>query len=395
MTVGDLHELASNLFVIEGHHPGRLWEDPDIPSIAVYRAGSTLYLLDTGVGLEQRRSILEVADRLGPVDELMVLNSHGHLDHLGNNDVIGEIPAGTKRHFLPREGRPALDSGAFFGAMYRRGIPYFDYLDGLRVDAVSMTSLLRAAGAAPTLTESDVAAVGALLTSAGIIPAIGKFIPGLLLDIILSSYPVTFPHLESARDFQDLGPAGDIAVADTTWSGWSMGDGAVHVVQIAGHSAGGCAFYIPEHSFMMFADETTTAPIWADSKPANTSQAAQRALTMMDSGHLEVIAAGHFPLMPQRGDDARRTLKGFVAAEQEFRNAVNDSIAGHPDGVCIDDLFHDVTTAAQPGSMVHRLWDVQFPVFATFLKLTLLNHCLLYEFEEGLDPKGRITFRLT
>jgi len=25
----------------------------------------------------------------------------------------------------------------------------------------------------------------------------------------------------------------------------------------------------------------------------------------------------------------------------------------------------------------------------------LLNHCLLYEFEEGLDPKGRITFRLT
>ena len=120
--------------------------DPDTPVSRRIGRASTLCLLDPDVGLEQRRSILEVADRLGPVDELMVLNSHGHLDHLGNNDVIGEIPAGTKRHFLPREGRPALDRVAFFGAMYRRGIPYFDYLDGLRVDATTMTSLLRAAG---------------------------------------------------------------------------------------------------------------------------------------------------------------------------------------------------------------------------------------------------------
>ena len=54
MTTGTIHQLADHLFVIEGHHPHSLWEDPDIPSIVVYGRGTRLYLLDTGVGEEQR-----------------------------------------------------------------------------------------------------------------------------------------------------------------------------------------------------------------------------------------------------------------------------------------------------------------------------------------------------
>src|SRR6185369_4045839 len=102
MTTGDLHEIAPNLVVIEGHHPHAMWEDPDLPTIAVYRGPSTLYLLDSGVGPEQRAALLRVAQQLGGAVEVVLLNSHGHIDHLGNNDVLGEIPAERRRHLLPR-----------------------------------------------------------------------------------------------------------------------------------------------------------------------------------------------------------------------------------------------------------------------------------------------------
>lgn len=90
MTTGDLHEIAPNLVVIEGHHPHAMWEDPDLPTIAAYRGERTLYLFDTGAGPEQRAALLRVAEQLGGAEEVLLLNSHGHMDHLGNNDVLAE-----------------------------------------------------------------------------------------------------------------------------------------------------------------------------------------------------------------------------------------------------------------------------------------------------------------
>ncbi len=45
----DVHSLAPNLVVIEGRHPTVLWEACDVPSIVVYRANATLYVIDTGI----------------------------------------------------------------------------------------------------------------------------------------------------------------------------------------------------------------------------------------------------------------------------------------------------------------------------------------------------------
>ena len=107
MTTADLHEIAPNLVVIEGHRPHAVWEDPDLATIAVYRGERTLYLLDTGVGPEQRAALLRVAERLGDgAEEVLLLNSHGHMDHLGNNDVLAEIHAARRRHPIPRAARP-------------------------------------------------------------------------------------------------------------------------------------------------------------------------------------------------------------------------------------------------------------------------------------------------
>ena len=115
---------------------------------------------------------------------------------------------------------------------------------------------------------------------------------------------------------------------------------------------------------------------------------------MMDSGHVTTVCAGHRPMLPQSNDEARATINGVIAGATEFTATVHDGIAKHPDGVGIDELYTELILAAKPESMIAVLNQLQFPVFATFLKLTLTNECLLQGYQQGRDDRGRITFRV-
>ena len=93
--LGEIHELQPGLYVISGRHAVSEWYDAHFATIVAVHAGTTLYLLDSGMG-EQKQAILDIAGRLrGQFTQLVLLNSHGHYDHIGNNDVIGEIQAAT------------------------------------------------------------------------------------------------------------------------------------------------------------------------------------------------------------------------------------------------------------------------------------------------------------
>lgn len=191
-------------------------------------------------------------------------------------------------------------------------------------------------------------------------------------------------------DYEDHADAGAVTLGSTTWQGWDLGD--VQVLLSEGHSGGGTIFYLPEHRFLMLADETSTVPIWADTHPRRTADMARRALTMIDEGLVETVCAGHRPMLPVHGDDARALFVGLIDQVEEFGRAVTKALDEHPDGAVIDELYRTMRTQAAPDSLVALLLRLQFPVFGTFLKLTILNHCLLSGFTERRDPQGRITF---
>ncbi|PYE20650.1 hypothetical protein DFR67_10139 [Williamsia limnetica] len=397
MSTGTIHEITGDLFLIEGHHPHTLWDDPDLPTIAIYRRGPRLYLLDSGVGEDQYRAIVDVAGRFDGIEEVLLLNSHGHVDHLGNNHVLQSINVARRRHFIPRAARPALDYEAFFARMYKSGIPYFDYLAGLDLDTDRIADLLRSLGASPALTSDDVASVGEELAALGISRALGAFIPSLVVDILLQTYPEVCLSIDTMTDYEELGPAQAISIGSTEWTGWSFTDDAgaieVQVLQSGGHSAGGVVFFLPARQFLMLADETSALPIWTDSNPHHTAQTASRAIRMIDEGHLQQLCAGHKPMLPVSGDAARAQLQQIVDVGVEFTRAVNAVIERNPGGLSVDDLYDVLIAEATPNSVITISAGLQFPVFATFLKLTLLNHCRLEAYPVGTDALGRPTFR--
>jgi hypothetical protein len=168
----------------------------------------------------------------------------------------------------------------------------------------------------------------------------------------------------------------------------------VQVLQSAGHSAGGLIYYLPAEKFLMLADETSALPIWSDSNPQNTVATATKAIQLIDEGHLDQLCAGHRPMLPLTGEHARAQLQQIIDTDEEFAGAVHSVLRRYPDGLTIDDLYDVLVAEAGPESVITISAGLQFPVFATFLKLTLLNHCRLLHLPAGIDERGTPTFRL-
>ncbi len=391
----DIHSLASNLVVIEGRHPTLLWEACDVPSIVVYRATKTLYVLDTGVGPEQRAVLEAQIASLGEgADEIVLLNSHGHFDHLGNNDLLQQAAIPRKRHLISKESAPNSDIRAELFEMYGRGKDYFSYIDGLPLPAEKISGLLKALGA-PSIAPATLQELGGKMRESGVLPALNNFMPSIVVDVLMATYPAVFPSLETMTFLEDVSAPIPIELAGAQWSGWSFGDGApeVYVLRSAGHSKGGLVFYIPEHKFLMLADESTAVPIWPDTDPRRVISTAQKALQMLNNSALNWLCAGHFPMIPSKDPkEVRASLQRILGQSAQFSEAVEKEIAAHPDGLTVDELYEALRKNVPATSYVNFLLSNQFPVFSTFMKLTLLNHLLLYNFPSQKERQGNIRF---
>jgi glyoxylase-like metal-dependent hydrolase (beta-lactamase superfamily II) len=391
----DIHLLAPNLVVIEGRHPTLLWEACDVPSIVVYRTAKTLYVLDTGVGPEQRAALEAQIAALGEgTEEIVLVNSHGHFDHLGNNDLLQKSSISRKRHLIPKDSAPDQDIRAELYEMYGRGKDYFSYIDGLPLPADKISGLLKTLGAA-SISPATLENLGSELHSSGILPAFNQFMPSIVVDILLATYPAVFPSVETMTFLEDIAPPQQIELAGAQWNGWTLGSSApeVYVLQSGGHSKGGVVFYIPEHKFLMLADETTAVPIWPDTDPRRVVDTAHKALLMLDNGALQWLCAGHFPMVPSNDTSkVRASLQRILSQSTEFSETVGKELAAHPEGLTVDELYDALRRNVPSTSYVSFLIASQFPVFTTFMKLTLLNHLLLHSFPSRRETDGKVRF---
>jgi hypothetical protein len=116
----------------------------------------------------QREAIRTAVRRLGGAfARVILLNSHGHADHVGNNAVLHEIPARETRHFISEQARDLLRSREFFTAAYAEGTRYFNYLEGLDLSPAAVLTQL-----------------GRLLHASGLGPVLQRFVPVLLVEAL-------------------------------------------------------------------------------------------------------------------------------------------------------------------------------------------------------------------
>lgn len=389
MTSAEAVEVQPGLYLIPGHHPTSMWTDSNVPNIMALHAGRELYLLDTGLGPAQRQAITDLGRKLhGQFDRVTLLNSHGHADHMGNNDVLSDLGAAFTRHYISEKSAPYFDTISFFRNAYNEGGKYFDYLTGLDLSAEALMPLLARAGLDPHTDPARLEAVGRDLADLGLTHVISHFMGDLMIRNLSETYPPIHINVDGAQFYEATAPR-TFRYGDAEWSGWQIGD--VCVFAAGGHTPDGVVFYVPDHRFLFLADETTTIPIWHDTSPGNAASNLRKVLAMVDAGAVESVAAGHFPLDVITGpDNVKAVVNGFLAQKSGFESTVSGALAAFDDSVTVDELYdHVVTHATGPA---RALLAMQFPKMPTFLKLTMLNYCREH-LTETTNEAGRPAFK--
>ena len=108
---------------------------------------------------------------------------------------------------------------------------------------------------------------------------------------------------------------------------------------------------------------------------------------------MDWLCAGHFPMVPSNDPQQVRAsllrIQGSVPAVLRRRG---EEFVTHAEGLTVDELYESLRKNSSPPPYITFLMANQFPVFTTFMKLTLLNHLLLYNFPSRKEHDGKIRF---
>lgn len=103
-SLGQIQRIDDRTVLVLGQELNVEAKQPDVANALVHRAGDTVIVVDTGVTGPFRAALRAAVDDLGDARRLLLLTTHGHTDHIGNNDVVDEIASErgiTAEHFVP------------------------------------------------------------------------------------------------------------------------------------------------------------------------------------------------------------------------------------------------------------------------------------------------------
>ncbi|MGP3690127.1 MBL fold metallo-hydrolase [Streptomyces sp. IBSNAI002] len=262
--LGDLIEIDDRTVLVLGQGLDVEHGRPDVANALVHRAGDTLVLVDTGVTTAFRSALRKAADRVGPWSRALVLTTHGHLDHVGNNDLADELG-------VPAEHRvPALD------------------LDQMR-DPVSywVRAFDRIAGLTP-LPE-----------------------PSALADRVVSLFQPLRPFGATTRTYEEL-PLERIRIGSHRFTGWTFAEGAVRVLRSQGHCAGHVVVHLRDCGVLHLSDEGNgPCGAMADADQLKIQTVLGAAAVLFEEGEAALLTDGH-TFTVRRGAEAVPYLDGLL-----------------------------------------------------------------------------------
>jgi glyoxylase-like metal-dependent hydrolase (beta-lactamase superfamily II) len=361
--LGDVHQLADNLWLIEGEWPDDLEKDPDIANAVLYRAGDRLYLMDTGVGSKMRTGIERALAEAGPARSFTLLHSHAHVDHVCNNDLIHTVKAAEKHHYFSEPGQVMLDYNRYFSDIFYQLSEYYDPFAGFRANRVRWR-LIRLVRDTLALFVGQQQALR------------------IMMPIGLKKWEPVYLSRETMEFYETL-PRQKIRIGDVTWTSWMMGDDDVWVLEDRGHSPDHVLFYVPEHHFLHAGDMPgETFPLWPDSDGQAHEQSLRKCLAMTRAGDVQLLTDGHHHQIYRGSDEIEPFLERFITVREHFQQALAN-IMEKGDGLTVPQVYARVQTCGDDPAVRWHL-DAEYPHSPLCLQQTIA----LYLLDMGYEVKG-------
>ncbi|WAZ26203.1 MBL fold metallo-hydrolase [Streptomyces cinnabarinus] len=272
--LGDLIEIDGRTVLVLGQELDVAHGRPDVANALVHRVRDTLVMVDTGVTAPFRTALRKAADQVGPWSRALLLTTHGHLDHVGNNDLADELGVPVE-HYVPA---PDVDQ-------MRYPKPYWT------------RSLARVAGLAP-------------------LPGP----PAQAATALVSLFQPMRPFGATTRTYEER-PLERIRIGSLRFTGWTFAGGAVRVLRSQGHCAGHVIVHLGDCGVLHLSDEGNGpcgAMIDADQLKLQTVLGA--AARLFEEEQAELLTDGHtFSL--RRGAEAVTYLDGLLEQATALQSA--------------------------------------------------------------------------
>jgi glyoxylase-like metal-dependent hydrolase (beta-lactamase superfamily II) len=329
--LGDIVPLANNLWLIVGDGP------KDFPNVVVYRAGDRMYVMDSGAGSGIKASILKVMQEAGPLQTFTLLNSHGHADHVGNNDVINMAQATEKHHYFSKAGLALLDPVPYFTDLFLRLSAYYDPLAAYQVDRLKwqFLKLIRDTVALFVGEKTAIAAVW---------------------SIYIKNFQPFHPSQKTMEFYESL-PRQTITIGGVQWTGWVLGANDVWILEERAHTSDEVLFYLPEHKLLFTADLTFPMfPTFPDTNGRLTREMLQRCYDMASAGVVSLLINSHF-LSPAvyRGQDETVSFLGTLLTEHDRFQVVLREILEEHDGLTVGEIYSYIRQRSNDTVIQHYL----------------------------------------
>ncbi|MEU2491057.1 MBL fold metallo-hydrolase [Streptomyces sp. NPDC007883] len=263
--LGDLIEIDDRTVLVLGRELAIERDQPDVANALVHRTGDTLVLVDTGVTTAFRAAIRDAAGRVGHWSRALVLTTHGHPDHVGNNDLADELGVPAE-HYVPA---PDLDQ-------MRDPASYW------------VRSFDRIAGLAP-------------------LPAPPS---ALAARVVAICQPMRL-FCATTRTYEER-PLERVRIGSLRFTGWTFANGAVRVLRSHGHCAGHVIVHLSDCGVLHLSDEGNGA--WgamADADQLKIQTVLGAVATLFEEEQATVLTDGH-TFTVRRGPEAVAYLEGLL-----------------------------------------------------------------------------------
>jgi glyoxylase-like metal-dependent hydrolase (beta-lactamase superfamily II) len=359
----EIIQLANNLWLVVGDMPEDNFKKPDIANALVYLVDDRLYLIDSGAGPTIRTSILQVLQEVGPVQSFTLLNSHGHADHVANNDLIHMVQAKQTHHYLSAAGLTLLDQLPHFTDQFYGLSAYYDLMTGFQAHCL----LTRFFGVVRDLVALFAGERRAL---------------EMLLPIILKKFQPFRPSPETIQTYESL-PRQPLVIGDVLWTGWVLGENDVWVLEARGHTPDEVLFYLPQQQLLHTADLTFALfPTFPDSNGPVIREMLRKCQAMAYAGAVRLLTDGHHHQV-YRGQEEVVAFLGTLVTEQEHFQAVLTEILEEHNALTVGQIYAYVRQRRDDPVVQHYL-SLEFP----HTPIALQNVIIVSLLQMGYEARG-------
>ena len=273
-------------------------------NVVLHRNGDTLHIVDSAALPQYREAILKAAEQLGSVEKVVMVNTHYHTDHTGNNDVIYDIPA--REHYLLMS-RLTLEYNHDQASRYASSTGRIQEFAALLSDRIKPNDSTR---------EEWVR--------------------------LLAPFEPMRPMMESTIPVESL-PLERLQFGDEVRMGWKVTD-SMYVIPTRGHTDDSIIVYFPENKLIAMGDETNGAyPMFIGGDVVNALNLFQDVIDMIDAGQLETLVDSHHYHIFSK-EEAKQLMLHFIE-EIEYEQRLYLSVlntAGR-EGLRVDELIIELS----------------------------------------------------